>query len=89
MEEGFVLSQINFFEEDINEEEVKLKIKEIEEKIKNKAESILAKEDIDYTDYQILNSYAYDLKRKIDDAKRKDANEEIIQLMSKALTRNI
>lgn len=70
-----------------NLKELELKIKEIEEKIKIKAESILVKEDIDYMDYQILNSYTYDLKRKIEDIKRKDSNEELIQLMAKTLSK--
>lgn len=74
-------------EEKINLEKLELKVKEIDEKIRNKVELILVKENIDYMDYQLLNSYRYDLKNKIDDIKRNDSNEELIQLMSKVLSK--
>lgn len=73
--------------EKANLEKLELKVNEIDEKIRNKVESILLKENIDYMDYQLLNSYRYDLKNKIDDIKRNDSNEELIQLMSKALSK--
>ena len=73
--------------EKANLEKLELKVNEIDEKIRNKVESILLKENIDYIDYQLLNSYRYDLKNKIDDIKRNDSNEELIQLMSKALSK--
>lgn len=74
-------------EEKANLEKLELKVNEIDEKIRNKVESILLKENIDYMDYQLLNSYRYDLKNKIDNIKRNDSNEELIQLMSKALSK--
>lgn len=69
-------------------EELEKKIEEIDEKIKNKAESILAKDDIDFMEYQFLNSYKLDLKTKIDEINRKDSNENLIQLMSSMLHKN-
>lgn len=73
----------------IEVEELEKKINEIEEKIKNKAELILTKEDIDFMEYQFLNSYKLDLKTKIEDINRKDSNEHLINLMSSMLHKNI
>lgn len=88
MEEGLVLSKLDCLDEDINEEELKLKIKEISEKIKKKVELILTKEDITHDEYQILKSYEFELKNKIESIKRSENKEEYAQVLAKLFSKN-
>ena len=88
MDEELILSKFNFLDEEINEEEVKLKIKEIDEKIKNKVELILIKEDITFDEYQILRTYELDLKNKIENMKKNESKEEYAQVLAKLFSKN-
>lgn len=88
MDEELILSKFNFLDEEINEEEVKLKIKEIDEKIKNKVELILIKEDITFDEYQILRTYELELKNKIENMKKNESKEEYAQVLAKLFSKN-
>lgn len=88
MGEELILSKFNFLDEEINEEEVKLKIKEIDEKIKNKVELILIKEDITFDEYQILRTYELELKNKIENMKKNESKEEYAQVLAKLFSKN-
>lgn len=83
-------SKVDFTNEIQNVEIQKLeeKINEIEEKIKTKAELILGKEDITHDEYQILKSYEYDLKNKIDNIKRRENKDEYTQILAKMFSKN-
>ena len=83
-------SKVDFTNEIQNVEIQKLeeKINEIEEKIKTKAELILTKEDITHDEYQILKSYEFELKNKIESIKRSENKEEYAQVLAKLFSKN-